>query len=135
MSQCADNFFEHHRRAKPEKGSPCNGCGYCCTVEPCFVAKEFLAHRAGPCPAIELNADGYRCGVARNPVGYFTQAVVREYDSRPWQKAPETQTNQLLAAQISAVIGIGLGCEYDDLQAKDWPPACSSQRCSCASGS
>lgn len=28
--------------AKPKKGSPCNGCGWCCHEEICAIGKIFL---------------------------------------------------------------------------------------------
>ena len=43
---------------KPAHGNPCNGCGLCCAMEPCGVAREFIPDHPeeGPCLALEWEA-------------------------------------------------------------------------------
>jgi hypothetical protein len=59
---------------KPSIGSPCNGCGMCCAMEPCGLAREFIPdHPAeGPCLALEHEAGRFLCGMIRRP-GHYMQ--------------------------------------------------------------
>lgn len=43
---------------KPEFGSPCNGCGWCCTEEICQFGEVAFPDAVAPCPG--LIADGAR---------------------------------------------------------------------------
>lgn len=54
---------------KPENGAPCNGCGVCCAIETCPVARVFLWQFSGKCQALEWQDDAarYRCGMAVTP--------------------------------------------------------------------
>jgi len=56
---------------KPAAGRPCNGCGVCCAVETCPVARVVLLRRRGPCPALEWQGDLYRCGLLARPRHYL----------------------------------------------------------------
>ncbi|MDP2794347.1 MAG: hypothetical protein Q8O25_09765 [Sulfurisoma sp.] len=58
---------------KPLVGVPCNGCGVCCAVEPCPVARFALGVRAGACPALEWDGATarYYCGMAQRPADYL----------------------------------------------------------------
>lgn len=59
--------------AKPRKGSPCNGCGWCCHEEICMVGKVFLElydddqmiphFVKGPCPLMDFVGGKVRCGL------------------------------------------------------------------------
>ena len=55
--------------AKPPLGAACNGCGACCALEPCPVARLFLLRWRGPCPALlwRDEAARYDCGMVRSP--------------------------------------------------------------------
>jgi len=58
---------------KPALAAPCNGCGICCAVEPCPLARFALGVRAGVCPALEWDGANlrYSCGMARRPASYL----------------------------------------------------------------
>ena len=59
--------------AKPAEGAPCNGCGVCCALETCPVARLRFLQIAGPCPALEWS-DGenrYVCGLLTSPRRYL----------------------------------------------------------------
>ena len=51
--------------AKPELGSPCNGCGLCCLAEPCPLGQVISRKRSGACDALRWDeaSSVYRCGV------------------------------------------------------------------------
>jgi hypothetical protein len=87
---------------KPRKGEACNGCGMCCTVEPCALAREFLACSEGPCVALEHEAGRTFCGLVRRPVHYLLK-----------QDAPQSVTGPL-QAQLAGMLGLGHGCDSDD---------------------
>lgn len=51
--------------AKPAPGQPCNGCGVCCSAEPCPVGVLVSRRRSGACAALAWD-DGqgrYVCGI------------------------------------------------------------------------
>lgn len=64
-----------HRAAppKPAVGQPCNGCGVCCALETCPLARLRFLRKNGPCPALEWTADEsrYRCGLLARPGAYL----------------------------------------------------------------
>lgn len=66
-----DQIIHLHKRApkKPLPGQPCNGCGVCCAVETCPVARLFLLQRQAPCRALTWNEDAgrYDCGLLCAP--------------------------------------------------------------------
>jgi hypothetical protein len=51
--------------AKPAPGQPCNGCGVCCSAEPCPVGVLVSGRRSGACSALawDEQAARYTCGV------------------------------------------------------------------------
>lgn len=109
---------------KPKKGLACTNCGYCCSVQPCQIADEFLgAGAAGPCPALELDkATGQTsCGMIKRPLHYL---LARE-DRPDWAQPGdphfvEAQGN--LSSHIAHALGAGLGCDSDDDQdSAQWP--------------
>ena len=87
---------------KPRKGDNCNGCGMCCTVEPCGLARELLQCREGPCVALEREAGRTFCGLVRRPVHYPLN-----------QDAPPSATGAL-QVHLASMLGIGRGCDSDD---------------------
>lgn len=110
------------RLPKPLMGEACNRCGYCCSTEPCQIAREFLGCRIGPCVALERIGDQASCGMVRNPLGYLFNA------SRPAAEAtqtpgdpPDIPAATQLSEQIAAALGIGKGCDaQDDDASRDW---------------
>lgn len=87
---------------KPRKGDPCNGCGMCCTVQPCMLAAEFLNCTEGPCVALESEDGRTYCGMVRRPIHYLLR-----------QDAPPSATGAL-QSHLASVLGLGHGCDSDD---------------------
>lgn len=92
-----------HREAppKPAEGEPCNGCGVCCMLETCPVARLRFLQTKGPCPALQWLDDEkrYLCGLLVEPGKYFG-----------WLPAKRNDTaRRLFARWISA----GQGCDCD----------------------
>lgn len=86
---------------KPKFGVACNGCGYCCSTQPCALATNLIGALRGPCPALE-QADGRTyCGLVRRPSHYLAERAALE--------AP-AEVSVLLASML----GLGLGCDADD---------------------
>jgi len=85
--------------AKPAEGAACNGCGVCCALETCPVARLRFLRIAGPCPALEWSAaeSRYRCGLLLRPA-HYVGALPR---------VAEGAARRLLARWISA----GSGCD------------------------
>lgn len=87
--------------AKPATGAACNGCGACCALEPCPVARLFLLQWRGGCRALLWTpADSrYSCGMVVAPARFL-----------PWLPA-------LLLAPASRFfarrIALGQGCDAD----------------------
>jgi hypothetical protein len=54
---------------KPRHGDPCNRCGLCCYAALCDVAKLIHGNRAGPCPELQWDAGGSRCGLIERSTG------------------------------------------------------------------
>lgn len=84
---------------KPEEGAACNGCGVCCALETCPVARLRFLKRGGPCPALlwSTTATRYECGLLSTPEIFLGRL--------PW--ATETFIQRLLARWIAA----GKGCD------------------------
>ncbi|MEY2633942.1 MAG: hypothetical protein RIR00_2596 [Pseudomonadota bacterium] len=59
--------------AKPVVGAACNGCGVCCALETCPLARLRFLRRRGPCPALEwMAAEGrYHCGLLSRPADFI----------------------------------------------------------------
>jgi hypothetical protein len=54
---------------KPRHGDPCNRCGLCCYASLCDVAHAIYGTRTGPCPELQWDADGSRCGLIDRSTG------------------------------------------------------------------
>jgi len=54
---------------KPRHGDPCNRCGLCCYTSLCDVAHAIHGTRVGPCPELQWDADGSRCGLIERNEG------------------------------------------------------------------
>ena len=99
---------------KPKFGEACNGCGHCCTVEPCALAREHLHCVAGPCVALEARDGRTTCGLVRNPLGYLYKAAHPNEDVPLLDSPPAVEAGHQLSVQLAAVLGIGLGCDAED---------------------
>jgi hypothetical protein len=70
-----EKIIHLHRAApaKPDVGQPCNGCGVCCALETCPVARLRFLQKGGPCPALEWSDQErrYHCGMLVRPGAYF----------------------------------------------------------------
>ena len=77
---------------KPSYGSPCNGCGLCCTLSLCRAGEVAFPGQSAPCPALCYAVDGTRtyCGLV---------AEERRAGLNPF---------------IAKVLGIGWGCSMKD---------------------
>jgi len=54
---------------KPAVGTPCNGCGQCCLVEPCPLGMVVSRKRTGACTALRWSdrQGRYLCGLVAEP--------------------------------------------------------------------
>lgn len=100
--------------SKPTFGESCNGCGYCCTMEPCKLAQEFLHCTTGPCVALESKGGRTVCGLVRNPLGYIFKAAHPDADVPVLETAPSSDAGNALSEEFAAALGIGKGCDADD---------------------
>lgn len=108
--------------SKPKIGLPCNGCGYCCTVEPCSLASEFLHCEKGPCVALETRDGKFSCGLVRNPLGYLFKAAHPDVDVQVLDAAPQIEEAVRLSRNIAEALGVGRGCDsLDDEHSEAWP--------------
>lgn len=99
--------------AKPAYGLACNSCGYCCDVEPCKLAQEFLHCETGPCVALEVHEGKTRCGLVRNPLGYLFKAAHPQADV-PLLDTPEGLEGHQLSVEFATALGLGKGCDAED---------------------
>lgn len=113
---------------KPKFGEPCNSCGYCCTMQPCQLANEFLHCMTGPCIALETENGNATCGFVRNPLGYLFKAA-HPHEHVSVLEAPfAAEASNKLSSQIAAALGIGLGCDaVDDEESAAWPVSLSTR--------
>jgi hypothetical protein len=91
--------------AKPRLGQPCNGCGLCCAMEPCGIAREFIPDHPeeGPCRAMERHDGRFVCGMMRRPSHYMG--------------LPNDWADEHVGSMFAAALGSGQGCDADDLDA------------------
>lgn len=87
--------------AKPAQGETCNGCGVCCALTTCPVARLRFLQVKGPCPALIWSATElrYRCNFLLRPAHYLSGLP----------RALEPLASRLFARWISA----GSGCDCD----------------------
>ena len=83
---------------KPDFGTPCNGCGVCCSAEPCPLGALLSRRLRGPCKALEWDASQarYVCGALACP-------------ERHLRWLPTGLARRLVQRWISA----GSGCDAD----------------------
>lgn len=90
---------------KPAAGAPCNGCGVCCAITPCPLARVRFARFWRPlpkvvkCPALSWSDEGsrYECGLLTKPKQYWR-----------WVPSKLHLRWQLL---VSRWIATGIGCD------------------------
>jgi len=84
--------------SKPKPGSACNGCGVCCSAEPCPLGCWLSRRRTGACAALTWNGDSarYECGALSQP-GHWLPGM------------PEWLARRLARRWIAA----GIGCDSD----------------------
>lgn len=99
---------------KPKFGDSCNGCGYCCTAQPCMLAQEFLHCSTGPSVPLESTAGRSICGLVRNPLGYLFIAAHPGTDVPVLEAAPPSAAGLDLSDRFATALGIGKGCDADD---------------------
>ena len=60
---------------KPEPGTPCNGCGVCCLLEPCPLGVVLSGRRHGACVAVRWHDElhQYRCVALTEPAALLYQ--------------------------------------------------------------
>jgi hypothetical protein len=97
---------------KPAEGAPCNGCGVCCTVQPCPLGMVLSGRRTGACAALQWDGTValYRCGALTQPHMVVAQALGRR---GAWLTRPIAAVLQRVARRW---IAAGRGCD------SDWQP-------------
>jgi hypothetical protein len=97
---------------KPPEGAPCNGCGVCCTVQPCPLGMVLSRRRTGTCAALRWDGPTalYRCGALAEPRTVVTEALGRR---GAWLARPIAAVLKRLARRW---IAAGQGCD------SDWQP-------------
>lgn len=115
-------MIEYPNLQKPPIGAPCNGCGYCCAVQPCALAEEFLKCTEGPCVALERDGERTGCGLVRNPLGYLFKAAHPDSDVPALDAPACSEVASQLSADMARALGIGKGCDSDDdAESAAWP--------------
>lgn len=99
---------------KPKFGENCNSCGYCCSADPCRLAREFLSCTTGPCVALEVSNGSTVCGLVRNPLGYIFKAAHPDSDHNVLEAPPDLEAGHQLSVQFASALGLGKGCDADD---------------------
>ena len=111
--------------SKPTEGSACNGCGYCCAVQPCGLAQEYLgAGDSGARPALEVGngGKGVSCGMVQRPYYYIALRAGRTDYAQHLERELQTQSERELASVFAASLGVGMGCDSTDtLESAAWP--------------
>jgi len=82
---------------KPPHGSPCNGCGGCCSDQRCPLG-QMVFGEGGRCPALEVRLPTFSCGLVDRPEIHAPK-VVATYGRERASKAAAT------------LIGAGRGCD------------------------
>jgi len=90
-------WLQQQAPVKPDVGQPCNGCGVCCAVEPCPVARVFLWQRTGRCCALVWDEAQqiYRCGMLIQPSSYLVWLPQR------WQTWFGRRVRRWIAADVA----------------------------------
>lgn len=96
IRKVAANLVEIGLPPKPRFTSACNGCGLCCMLELCPVARSFYGPEAtAPCPSFVM------------------------VDGRGACAFVQTEVDLKLEPKVQMVLGIGLGCGMRDEDTTD----------------
>ena len=82
---------------RPRYGEACNGCGLCCSLEPCGIAKARHGDIPGPCPELVYDAGRYRCRLV------LMETLATEMGLIPGE----------FQALVTEALGIGKGCDSE----------------------
>lgn len=98
-----------HRDAvpKPARGTPCNGCGVCCLLEPCPLGIVLSVRRRGACAAVRWHDElrQYRCGALSDPLDVLQQVLPRPLRPlAPWLSPG-------LVGLAKRWVAVGQGCD------------------------
>ncbi|WP_157265126.1 hypothetical protein [Azohydromonas aeria] len=97
----AQRVIEIHPDAprKPAEGAACNGCGVCCSAEPCPLGMLLSRRRRGACAALAWEPDQHR---------YVCDALVRpqRFVPLPWR-----WTQRAFARWARRLVAAGHGCD------------------------
>lgn len=92
--------------AKPRTGGACNGCGVCCSWQPCPLGMLVSRRRHGACAALRWHsADAhYRCGMISDapnllPTGFRWLAPLVTRWARRWIAAGQGCDSDLQAGR------------------------------------
>jgi len=99
---------------KPALGQACNGCGYCCTVQPCRLAEELLNCHVGPCIALEHEDGRTYCGLVRRPLVHLFKAQRPDITLTPEEANAPSPVGDEIATDVAKALGVGRGCDADD---------------------
>lgn len=114
--------------AKPNFGQACNGCGYCCEVQPCELAQKFLQCTVGPCVGLEMQDGRTFCGLVRNPLAYLFKAAHPSANAPLLGPAPALEQGYRLSVGFASALGLGKGCDADDdEESAAWPTRLSTR--------
>jgi hypothetical protein len=86
---------------KPAPGRACNGCGVCCSVEPCPLGIVLTGRRVGACSALQWDPGRarYLCGALEEP--------------RRWLRWTTWLPMALARRLVGRWIGASRGCDSD----------------------
>lgn len=87
--------------AYPGMGNPCNGCGQCCVIYPCALARDLAGVREGPCPILMREGDIWRCGLTIEPHRFVVGLAGKPF------------ADKALAPLLAEALGIGRGCDAE----------------------
>lgn len=76
---------------KPKEGAPCNGCGVCCAVEACAIAR-MAGRNEAPCFFLVRRGAAFSC------------------------KLVETELEHGLPPLIASALGVGRGCDSESTE-------------------
>jgi hypothetical protein len=94
---------------KPVSGSPCNGCGVCCLIEPCPLGVLLSGRRLGTCQALIWQAKDQRyvCGAITSAHDVLTQRLPL------YTQALLPVLCKLLGHFAKRWVAEGVGCDCD----------------------
>lgn len=76
--------------SKPRYGSPCNGCGFCCQMQICWIGEKAFPGAVAPCPGLRVTPERTYCSLV------------------------EAEIESGLPPILQLILGIGFGCDSRD---------------------